>query len=130
MPSSTAVLGTRKRKPAQRKDEETTDAAAALDDAQAIFRRHFEAQFAPIDGDSASTSKAAKKSKRPANGDDDEDDKEEDGVEDMRSDSESSEDDGEWGGVSGEEGRRLAAHSNDNTMWYTRKTIVLTCHRR
>ncbi|PSS03891.1 hypothetical protein BD289DRAFT_470646 [Coniella lustricola] len=108
--AAAAVLGKRKRKPAQIKDEKTPDAAATaavLEDAQAIFRRHFEAQFAPIDDDVEKKDKSkAKKSKSTAAADED-GDEQGDGIEDMRSDSGSSDDENEdedgWGGLSGEE---------------------------
>lgn len=101
--SSALVLGKRKRRattgqvePAPAPD---AAAAAALEDAQAIFRRHFEAQFAPIQDADAHQSKPP-----PAEADDDDDDNDNtDGVEDMRSD-DSSESDGDdaWGGLSEE----------------------------
>lgn len=98
MPSEN-VLGKRKRKPAQRVDENTD--AAAIDDAQAIFRKHFEAQFAPIqdevDEDAGNSVGMDKDAKTTAESDNDSDG----GIEDMRSDSESDdEQDGEWGGLS------------------------------
>lgn len=98
MPSD-RILGKRKRKPVE-KAEDSTD-AAALEDAQAIFRRHFEAQFAPLEDETEDgTGKAGKSKKTVA--DEDIEDANGDGIEDMRSDSES-EDDGEWDGVSGED---------------------------
>lgn len=98
MPSE-RVLGKRKRK-AVEKVEDDTD-VAALEDAQAIFRRHFEAQFAPLEEETEAGSGKAGKSKKSSAGVDDEDGSF-DGIEDMRSDSES-EDDGEWGGLSEED---------------------------
>lgn len=85
------VLGKRKRKPAQKVEKDTD--GPAVEDAQEIFRRHFEAQFAPIQDEATSKTKHAKA------GPEAEDDGE-GGVEDMRSDSESDDEDDEWGGVS------------------------------
>lgn len=97
MPSD-RVLGKRKRRPAE-KTEDSTD-AAAVEDAQAIFRRHFEAQFAPLEEETQAGPGKAGNSKK-AVADEEVEDGSGDGIEDMRSDSES-EDDGEWDGVSGE----------------------------
>lgn len=100
MPSD-RVLGKRKRKPVEKVEDDTD--AAALEDAQAIFRRHFEAQFAPLEDETEVVSgKTGKSKSRKAVADEDIEDGNGDGIEDMRSDSES-EDDGEWGGVSGED---------------------------
>lgn len=93
MPSA-ATLGKRKRRPAQ-EVEENPD-AAALEAAQAIFRKHFEAQFAAIDDKPAEKTKKTSESTESEDG-------EGNGIEDMRSDSGSNEDDGEWGGLSGED---------------------------
>lgn len=80
-----AVLGKRKAR---------EEPSISQEDAAAIFRRHFEAQFSPLPADRTKAAKAA-----PADGvddedteDDDEDDEEEDG-----------DDDDEWGGLSGDE---------------------------
>lgn len=102
MPSD-RVLGKRKRKPVE-KAEDSTEDATALEDAQAIFRRHFEAQFAPLEEEEEGPDKAGKgkKAKAKADADVDDEDGDGDGVEDMRSDSES-DDDGEWSGLSGED---------------------------
>ena len=82
MPSS-STPGKRKRKAAASAE------ADALEDAQAIFRRHFEAQFAPLAGSGKAKSKKARA--RAAEGDDEDGDG--DGVEDMRSDCEEEDDD-------------------------------------
>lgn len=97
--SSTAVLGKRKRK-ATAKSEPEPD-TASLEDVQAIFRKHFEAQFAPIQDSRKSSNQVTGKSKKTARGAGAEDNDDTDGVEDMRSDSES--DDDVWDGLSGEE---------------------------
>lgn len=100
MPSD-RVLGKRKRKSVEKVEDDTD--AAALEDAQAIFRRHFEAQFAPLEDETEiGSGKAGKSKSKKAAADEDIEDGDGDGIEDMRSDSES-EDDGEWGGVSGED---------------------------
>lgn len=104
--SSALVLGKRKRRAttaAQVEPARAAPDAAALEDAQAIFRRHFEAQFAPIQD-------AAPQSKPPPAkaADDDDDDHNTDGVEDMRSDDSESDGDDAWGGLS-EEGDRQGA---------------------
>lgn len=108
MPSD-RVLGKRKRRPADKVEDDTD--ATALEDAQAIFRRHFEAQFAPLEEETeaglrkAGTGRTTKSTAGAEDGDGD-------GLEDMRSDSESGEDD-EWDGLSGEDdlegGSRLQA---------------------
>lgn len=99
MPSE-RVLGKRKRRQVEKVEDDTE--ATVLEDAQAIFRRHFEAQFAPLEEEEseAGLDKAGKSKKTKAGADID--DGNGDGIEDMRSDSES-EDDGEWGGLSGED---------------------------
>ncbi|KAJ4391891.1 pre-rRNA processing and 40S ribosomal subunit assembly [Gnomoniopsis smithogilvyi] len=98
MPSE-RVLGKRKRKVAEKVEKDTD--STALEDAQAIFRRHFEAQFAPLEEETkAKLDKDGKSDKSKAGADTE--DGNGDGVEDMRSDSES-EDDGEWDGLSGED---------------------------
>lgn len=96
--SSAIVLGKRKRK-ATAKVEPEPD-ADALEDAQAIFRRHFEAQFAPIQ-DSKKGSKQSRGKSKNATGGAEADDDNTDGVEDMRSDSEPDED--AWDGLSEED---------------------------
>ncbi|KAI1504169.1 hypothetical protein F5X99DRAFT_424194 [Biscogniauxia marginata] len=72
------VLGKRKSR------TQKADPSVSQEDAMAVFRRHFEAQFKPLEPTTEST-KLAPESQ----------------LEDMRSDSESS--DGSWGGVSDEE---------------------------
>lgn len=117
MPSAT-LLGKRKRKPAQKVEEDTGE--AALEDAQTIFRRHFEAQFAPIQNEpGGDATKPGGKSKKGQASAKLEDDDEEDGIEDMRSDSESGEEENdEWGGLSGDEDSSQGAyHENDGAMW-------------
>lgn len=97
MPSE-KVLGKRKRKPVQKAEEDTD--GPAIEDAQEIFRRHFEAQFAPIQDESdAAAGKSSGKRKNAKAGAEAEGHGE-GGVEDMRSDSESDDEDDEWGGVS------------------------------
>lgn len=97
--SSAPILGKRKRKPAQKVEDDNNPDAPALEDAQAIFRRYFEAQFAPLEDKPKTRTDGKKSSKSGAESDGEEDG---DGVEDMRSDSES-EGDNEWGGLSGED---------------------------
>ncbi|POS78478.1 hypothetical protein DHEL01_v203114 [Diaporthe helianthi] len=94
MAPSTVVLGKRKRRAltdtaadAEAKAEE----AAAMEEAQAIFRKHFEAQFAPLDGsDDDEAGKPAAKGRRKgaaAKGGHKGDRDDAAGVEDMRSES-------------------------------------------
>lgn len=114
MAPGTVVLGKRKRRvPAEKAAADIdakTDEAAALEEAQAIFRKHFEAQFAPLEGsDDEEAGRSAAKGRRKvtagkgAAGDEDD----AVGVEDMRSEtSDSGEDeDGqdEWDGLSSED---------------------------
>lgn len=115
MAPGTLVLGKRKRRVPTTKAAADVDAkadeAAALEEAQAIFRKHFEAQFAPLEGsdDDEDVSRPAAKERRKAaagkgtNGDGDD----AAGVEDMRSEnSDSGEDDDsqdEWDGLSAED---------------------------
>lgn len=99
MPSE-PILGKRKRKPAQKEKTDDTTDAPAVEDAQAIFRRYFEAQFAPLEDEPTSGAGGKKRARAGAELDDDEDG---DGVEDMRSDSESEGGQNEWGGLSGED---------------------------
>ncbi|KAH7272692.1 hypothetical protein MRS44_003200 [Fusarium solani] len=84
-----AVLGKRKAR---------SEPSISKEDAAAIFRRHFEAQFAPLPGaDVESKSKATKRDNEDEDGtsvdSDEEDDDEEEG----------SNDDNEWGGLSDDE---------------------------
>ncbi|ROW12770.1 hypothetical protein VMCG_00278 [Cytospora schulzeri] len=124
MASDTTVLGKRKRvkqpqKPQPKKAADKVDKAdkakvddaaaaqrAALEEAQAIFRRHFEAQFVPLQGSeedaSGSAGKKAGKAKAKAGKESEDEDDDQPGVEDLRSDSEE-EDDNDWDGLSGEE---------------------------
>lgn len=118
MAPGTVILGKRKRRVPTEKAAADVDAkadeAAALEEAQAIFRKHFEAQFAPLEGsdDDEDVSRPAAKDRRKAaagkgtNGDGDD----AAGVEDMRSeDSDSGEDDDsqdEWDGLSAEDDDR------------------------
>lgn len=117
MAPGTVILGKRKRRVPTDKAAANVDAkadeAAALEEAQAIFRKHFEAQFAPLEGsdDDEDVSRPAAKDRRKAaagkgrtNGDGDD----AAGVEDMRSeDSDSGEEDDdsqdEWDGLSAED---------------------------
>ncbi|KAF3770107.1 hypothetical protein M406DRAFT_248389 [Cryphonectria parasitica EP155] len=123
MPSA-AVLGKRKRRPAQKAQDETD--AAALEDVQAIFRKHFEAQFAPLDDEVEEGT-----STKDEEGD-------EDGIEDMRSDSSGSggddDDVDEWGGLSGEDDSESAdsdggddegSEASDNSQAGTSKVEVV-----
>lgn len=114
MAPGTVVLGKRKRRvpagKAAANSDAKTDNAAALEEAQTIFRKHFEAQFAPLEGsDDDEAGRPAAKGRRkvaagrgPAGDKDDAAD-----VEDMRSEtSDSGEDeDGqdEWDGLSSED---------------------------
>ncbi|RSM13760.1 hypothetical protein CEP52_001706 [Fusarium oligoseptatum] len=84
-----AVLGKRKAR---------SEPSISKEDAAAIFRRHFEAQFAPLSGaDAESKSKATKRD------DEDEDATSVDSDEEDDDEEEGSEDDDEWGGLSGDE---------------------------
>ncbi|KAI5465672.1 hypothetical protein BGZ63DRAFT_420221 [Mariannaea sp. PMI_226] len=87
-----AVLGKRKSR---------EELSVSEEDAAAIFRRHFEAQFAPLPGTKTKTSKTA-----PSNQDEDDDSDDDsddlDEVEEGSQDDEE-EDEDEWGGVSEEE---------------------------
>ncbi|KAJ4200778.1 pre-rRNA processing and 40S ribosomal subunit assembly [Fusarium falciforme] len=83
-----AVLGKRKAR---------SEPSISKEDAAAIFRRHFEAQFAPLPGaDVESKSKATKR-------DDDEDATSVDSDEEVDDEEEGSENDDEWGGLSDDE---------------------------
>ncbi|KAI1772439.1 hypothetical protein F4818DRAFT_444262 [Hypoxylon cercidicola] len=77
-----AVLGKRK----SRAQKEKAESAVAREDVQEIFRRHFEAQFAPLEPSHA-TPKAETSNE----------------IEDLRSDSEDDGSDDSWDGVSGSE---------------------------
>lgn len=114
MAPGTVVLGKRKRRvPADKAADVDAkpDQAAALEEAQAIFRKHFEAQFAPLEGsDDEESRPAAKPRRKVAAGREaagDEDDAA--GVEDMRSETsgsgEDEDEDGqdEWDGLSAED---------------------------
>lgn len=96
--SSSIILGKRKRKAAAKVEPEPD--AAEVEDAQAIFRRHFEAQFAPIQDAKKKSKQSAGSGKKTATGLEADDDGA-DEVEDMRSDSES--DDDAWDGLSEED---------------------------
>ncbi|ROW14392.1 hypothetical protein VPNG_03971 [Cytospora leucostoma] len=130
MAPATTVLGKRKRVKQQKEQKNPADKAtraakvedddaaaaerAALEEAQAIFRRHFEAQFVPLqeETEGAGAGKGGKKARGPEESDDDSDG----GVEDLRSDSEEEDDDDDddevddddgdgddaWDGLSGE----------------------------
>lgn len=100
MSSSDAVLGKRKRKPTKKVEDGDATAAAAPEDAQAIFRRYFEAQFAPLEAKPVTGTGTKTRSKNALDFEDEEDG---DGVEDMRSDSESEGAEGSWDGLSGED---------------------------
>lgn len=114
MAPGTVVLGKRKRRvPADKAADldAKTDEAAALEEAQAIFRKHFEAQFAPLEGsdDEEPGRPAAKGRRRKAAAEKgaDGDEGGAAGVEDMRSEtSDSGADDDsqdEWDGLSAED---------------------------
>ncbi|RSL65600.1 hypothetical protein CEP54_004106 [Fusarium duplospermum] len=84
-----AVLGKRKAR---------SEPSISKEDAAAIFRRHFEAQFAPLPGaDTESKSKATKRD------DEDEDATSVDSDEEDDDEEEGSEDGDEWGGLSDDE---------------------------
>ncbi|KAG8161788.1 hypothetical protein KVR01_008775 [Diaporthe batatas] len=91
MAPGTVVLGKRKRRaPAGKAADADAKAeeAAAMEEAQAIFRKHFEAQFAPLEGsDDDKAGKPAAKGRRkgPAGKGADGDRDDAAGVEDMRS---------------------------------------------
>lgn len=111
MAPGTVVLGKRKRRvPADKVAgaDAKPDKAAALEDAQAIFRKHFEAQFAPLGGSDDEASKPAAKGRRKVAARTELDgDGEAAGVEDMRSETSDSggDDQGqdEWDGLSAED---------------------------
>lgn len=114
MAPGTVVLGKRKRRvPADKAadSDAKTDEAAALEEAQAIFRKHFEAQFAPLEpSDDDKAGRPAAKGRRKFAADQGADSGAGDdaaGVEDMRSEtSDSGEDDDsqdEWDGLSAED---------------------------
>jgi hypothetical protein len=90
-PPTMAVLGKRKA------DAEPT---ISEEDAAAIFRRHFEAQFAPLpDAEESKTN--SKKTKQQGDADDDDDESHDsDGNNNV---DEEEEDDEEWGGLSGDD---------------------------
>lgn len=95
--SSAGVLGKRKRKATTKVESEPDP--SALEDAQAIFRKHFEAQFAPIQDRKQNSEKGVSKGKMTIGDGQVHDDA--NGPEDMRSESESDQD--AWDGVSGDE---------------------------
>lgn len=127
MGSDTTVLGKRKRvkktqEPQLKKSADKVkpdDAAAAeraaLEEAQAIFRRHFEAQFVPLQGseEDAGGPSGRKGRKARAGKESEDEDEGQQGVEDLRSDSEDDDDDDDddegededddWDGLSGED---------------------------
>lgn len=89
-----AVLGKRKA---------LSEPAVSEDDAAAIFRRHFEAQFNPLPELSKPSRTGASKAKgRRRNDEDDEDDEEEgdDDEDDSEDEEEDDDSEGEWGGLS------------------------------
>ncbi|SPJ84270.1 uncharacterized protein FTOL_10787 [Fusarium torulosum] len=86
-----AVLGKRKA------DAEPT---ISEEDAAAIFRRHFEAQFAPLP-DAEESKSHSKKTKQQGDADDDDD--ESDDSDGNNNVDEEEEDDEEWGGLSGDD---------------------------
>ncbi|RSL97914.1 hypothetical protein CDV31_012813 [Fusarium ambrosium] len=104
-----AVLGKRKAR---------SEPSISKEDAAAIFRRHFEAQFAPLPGaDAESKSKATKRD------DEDEDATSTDSDEDDDDEEEGSEDDDEWGGLSddgqSEEEEGESRKSSRGDRWLT-----------
>lgn len=112
MAPGTVVLGKRKRRVPTDKAADVdakADKSAALEEAQAIFRKHFEAQFAPLEGsDDEARGPAAKGRRKGAAGRGQDGDRgDAAGVEDMRSEtSDSGEDDDsqdEWDGLSAED---------------------------
>ncbi|KKY39376.1 hypothetical protein UCDDA912_g00587 [Diaporthe ampelina] len=111
MAPGTVVLGKRKRRvpiDTAADVDAKSDRAAALEEAQAIFRRHFEAEFAPLQGSDDEASRPAAKGRRKvaAGMGADGIDSEAAGVEDMRSetsDSGEDEDGDEWDGLSAED---------------------------
>ncbi|KAM0347150.1 hypothetical protein ACHAPU_005090 [Fusarium lateritium] len=85
-----AVLGKRKA---------DAEPAISQEDAAAVFRRHFEAQFAPLP-DAEETKPSSKKTKH---GDTDDEDSEESDVYGNASDENDEDDDDAWGGLSGDD---------------------------
>ncbi|KAH8847889.1 hypothetical protein MCOR27_002496 [Pyricularia oryzae] len=79
----------------KRKSRSQAIDSAAVEDAQEIFRRHFEAQFAPLAGASPSQSKT----QQCDDEDDEDDDDEESGTSELGSDGDGPD---EWGGLSGD----------------------------
>jgi uncharacterized protein with von Willebrand factor type A (vWA) domain len=84
-----AVLGKRKA---------VAEPTISEEDAAAIFRRHFEAQFAPLPDTEESNSNSKKAKQQGVAGDDESDDS--DGSNNV---DEEEEDDEEWGGLSGDD---------------------------
>jgi hypothetical protein len=102
---ATTVLGKRKSRSG------TTPAAApgssniSQEEAQAIFRRHFEAQFAPL-AETKFKTKNSRRAESEADGDEDEDDEDDDSMVDGSEDGDSDDGEGgknEWTGLSGSE---------------------------
>lgn len=124
MAPGTVVLGKRKRKvPAGKAADADAKAeeAAAMEEAQAIFRKHFEAQFAPLEGsdDDEAGKPAAKGRRKGAAGKGGHGDREDaDGVEDMRSETSDSgqedEDDNDSDSDSQDEWDGLSAEDDDD----------------
>jgi len=85
-----AVLGKRKANP---------EPEISQEDAAAIFRRHFEAQFAPLP-DAKEPKPSSKKTKHDEESDDDDDSE---GSDDDNDGEDDSENEDEWGGLSGDD---------------------------
>ena len=85
-----AVLGKRKADP---------EPEISQEDAAAIFRRHFEAQFAPLP-DAKEPKPSSKKTKHDEESDDDDDSEASD---DSNDEEEDGENEDEWGGLSGDD---------------------------
>jgi hypothetical protein len=103
-----AVLGKRKKRTAE---AETTDSAADSQSIQDIFRRHFEAQFAPLPEGPAGSSKNDKR------GEDDD------------GESESEEEDEEWGGLSNDEQREEEDSDDLEEESDEGKALALACDK-
>ena len=92
------MLGKRKTRSTEDKDEDDSAAAAARD----LLRKHFEARFKPVaaSGPAAHASKSQRNIESGSEDDDDYDDDDDDEDDETISDESS---DGEWGGLSGDE---------------------------
>ncbi|KAI8249060.1 hypothetical protein K4K58_011168 [Colletotrichum sp. SAR11_239] len=94
--------GTVKPQPSRKPEAEAQEADEATMDAQEIFRRHFEAAFAPLPG-TAGAKRKAKKSRAAANAEESEEEEEDDEEEEDLDEDVGVDDEDGWGGVSDED---------------------------